>query len=187
MDAKAITIIMLINTEDRFKKFIVNYPPPKGSRPSGSFARFLINRVIDFENICSEFEIRLDLRSNSGLCFCPFHDNHNTPAAKLYKDETGDTLYCFSENKLYRPYDLIDNAIINIDSDILYEAIWNKLNEEIKNKLTSIYENMIYNQEQNNNYDNYYGELLKPLNGYKKNKISYSEYKTRLLEIIKSH
>ena len=48
------------------------------------------------ENICSEFDIRLNVRSNSGLCFCPFHDNHNTPAAKIYKDDAGDSLYCFS-------------------------------------------------------------------------------------------
>ena len=158
---------MLINTEDRFK-------------------RFLINKVIDFENICSEFDIRLNIRSNSGLCFCPFHDNHNTPAAKIYKDDAGDSLYCFSENKIYRPYDLIKNSIINIDADILYEAIWNKLSEEVKAKLTSAYENITFNIEQKNEYDNYYTNLLKPLSDYKKNKIDYSEYKTRLLQILKT-
>lgn len=41
-------------------------------------------------------------------CFCPFHDNTNTPAAALYSNNDGDSLYCFSERKVYRASDVIE-------------------------------------------------------------------------------
>lgn len=39
-----------------------------------------------------------------GKCFCPFHNNRNTPAAKIYDNR----LKCFGEcNRLFGPYDFL--------------------------------------------------------------------------------
>lgn len=39
-----------------------------------------------------------------GKCFCPFHHNVNTPAAKIY----GNALKCFGQcNRLFTPYDFL--------------------------------------------------------------------------------
>lgn len=40
-----------------------------------------------------------------GKCFCPFHHNVNTPAAKYYKDSN--SLYCYSCKCSYSVYDLL--------------------------------------------------------------------------------
>lgn len=50
----------------------------------------------EYEDI---FEKRLPL----GKMFCPFHDNHNTPAAKRY----GNFIKCFSCGRTYGVYDLL--------------------------------------------------------------------------------
>lgn len=40
-----------------------------------------------------------------GKCFCPFHDNTDSPAAKVYEDR----LVCFGScQRSYRAYDLIN-------------------------------------------------------------------------------
>jgi len=41
-------------------------------------------------------------------CFCPFHDNTNTPAAVIYDDVEGDNLWCYSEHKMYRATDVLN-------------------------------------------------------------------------------
>lgn len=38
-----------------------------------------------------------------GKIFCPFHDNKNTPAAKIY----GNIIRCFSCNRSFGPFDLL--------------------------------------------------------------------------------
>lgn len=43
-----------------------------------------------------------------GKCFCPFHDNTHTPAAKLYRDPSGyEVLHCFAEQRNYGTYALL--------------------------------------------------------------------------------
>jgi hypothetical protein len=61
-------------------------------------------------------------------CFCPFHDNENTPAASIYDNDGVETLYCFSEQKLYTSADAIE---ILLKKDI-YEVgrrLWERMNE----------------------------------------------------------
>ena len=37
--------------------------------------------------------------SQFGNVYCPFHDNTDTPAAKIYESSRGDSLYCFAERE----------------------------------------------------------------------------------------
>lgn len=61
-------------------------------------------------------------------CFCPFHDNTNTPAAVIYNNDGKETLYCFSEQKLYTPSDLV-KTVLNKDVYQLGSAIWQQMSE----------------------------------------------------------
>lgn len=67
-------------------------------------------------------ELGVDIPPN-GKCFCPFHYNVNTPAAKVYTSEdsgNGGRLYCYSERRSYTTFDVIkklgysDTAIHNM-------------------------------------------------------------------------
>lgn len=141
------------------------------------FQKFVINECLDFKKVCNNYNINLKC-SKSGVCFCPFHYNKNTPSAKVYS--TG--LYCFSENKHFfisdlLEYELIDDTILNV-----FNNIWNLLNNEMRDNIIKKYEN----------YSN--GSLYKSINScylplldYKRNKINYDEYCKRLLNILKNN
>lgn len=61
-------------------------------------------------------------------CFCPFHDNTNTPAAALYSGDNGDSLFCFAERKVYTPADVIEK-LYKKDVYSVGENLFNKLNK----------------------------------------------------------
>lgn len=61
-------------------------------------------------------------------CFCPFHENHNTPAASIYDDEKGETLYCFSERKLYTVVDVFEK-LMSYDVHDLGNRLWQSMSE----------------------------------------------------------
>jgi len=56
-------------------------------------------------------------------CFCPFHENHNTPSAAIYDDDKGQTLYCFSERKLYTVVDVFKD-LMHYDVYELGSRLW---------------------------------------------------------------
>ena len=82
---------------------------------------------------------RVRFERGSGGCniFCPqsFHDNTDTPAAKLFRDEDGDRIWCFAENKMYRPYDVFRLKLIKTSARQVYDRIWNQLDESQRNAL----------------------------------------------------
>lgn len=113
-------------------------------------------------------------------CFCPFHDNTNTPAASIYKDEDGsETLYCFSERKLYRPSDAIEK-LLSYDVYELGSYIWNKMSEEEQN-LWLVEHNVLESYgdlfNSNNKKDGESNDLFDLLSyNYRINKITFSEF-----------
>lgn len=64
-------------------------------------------------------------------CYCPFHDNENTPAASIYEDEKRKTLYCFSERKLYDSSDVLE-ILLKRDVFSVAERIWSTMTEADK-------------------------------------------------------
>lgn len=62
-------------------------------------------------------------------CFCPFHDNHNTPAASIYNDEKGQTLYCFTERRLYTVVDVF-KELMHYDVYELGLGLWQTMSPE---------------------------------------------------------
>ncbi len=60
-----------------------------------------INNNCDFRD---EYQRIFGKQLGYAKVFCPFHSNHNTPAAKVY----GNTLKCFGVcNRVYTVYDLL--------------------------------------------------------------------------------
>ena len=96
-------------------------------RISQELLRVLVNEKVSFVNTLSKLnpESRYDIGRPT---FCPFHDNENTPAAVIYDDEKGETLWCFSEQKLYYPADLV-SKILQQDSYAIGLQIWNTLDD----------------------------------------------------------
>lgn len=66
----------------------------------------------------------------------PFHDNTNSPAAKIFHDKNGDTLWCFAEQKRYYPSDVLKRKMIKGKSvSSIFSKLWGKLNDSVQNKL----------------------------------------------------
>ena len=69
-------------------------------------------------------------------CFCPFHDNENTPAASIYDNDGVESMWCFSEKKLYTSADVIEK-LLNKDVFEVSERIWNSMSEVDRNSWLS--------------------------------------------------
>lgn len=107
---------------------------------SKEFMQQVIDRLIPFEDLLqskySLIQSGLGV-TGSGSCFCPFHENTDTRAAKLYQDDDGERIFCFAENKMYRPHDLIARGLVEIDQTALFTLIWKSLNVEDRDDIIS--------------------------------------------------
>lgn len=112
------------------------------------FPQRMINRVIDY--YCtfsyllkySDYSQYKSLEKYSGTIFCPFHDNLETPAARIYpkRDEQEcEQIYCFSENKLYKPHDCCRDysRLIKYNTNTVFSVIWSHLSESEKARFTN--------------------------------------------------
>lgn len=70
--------------------------------------REVINKNFTFSDLSPRFK---NVDSSTGNIFCPFHENHETPAAKMYWNEYRDRweLHCFGEcHRNFTAYDYVD-------------------------------------------------------------------------------
>lgn len=123
-------------------------------------------RVIDY--FCT-FEYLLSYNNEefpnyTTTCFCPFHENTNTKAAKYFNEEHNDHIFCFAENKLYKPHHLLTKGIVNFTPEHVFSAIWNNLSQSEKE---------IFSDDVN--YKNITVDFSPLYNNYKKCKLDYFE------------
>lgn len=98
------------------------------------FKCYVINRLMPFPNILKASGF--DGYDYNGKCYCVFHANENTPAAKLFHDNDGDRMFCFSEHKMYYPVDMLKKRICTrVTIDTLAERLWNQLSEDAQRNL----------------------------------------------------
>lgn len=117
-------------------------------------------------------------------CFCPFHDNTNTPAAVIYNDPDGDRLWCYAEQKMYKPSDVLSK---------LYKQDIYELGSNLFSRMTES-ERAEYTKEQD--YSKMFEddsaemkeskELMLARYAYKESKIKLSEYLEKVLAEINS-
>lgn len=115
--------------------------------------------------------IGADFPSETRSCFCPFHDNSRSPAAKFYKEDHNEHIYCFAEGKQYKPHHLLTMEIVPFSVSHVFSAIWSNLSDSEKNIFS---EDLKYNTVS--------VDFSRHYNDYKKCKISYFE----LLSIIRN-
>ena len=68
----------------------------------------IINRNFTFSDLSPKFK---DIDSSSGNIFCPFHENHETPAAKMYWDDEKELwiIHCFGEcHRNFTAFDYVE-------------------------------------------------------------------------------
>lgn len=94
---------------------------------------YIIVHYIDTRKLLKK--LGLDVRANNSM-FCPFHDNENTPAAHLYKEEDGSyRIYCYSEDRLFSNVDLYKTYLPDINLNDLAQLLFNNLSEVEKERL----------------------------------------------------
>ena len=77
-------------------------------RRSRKSIRTVLNRNFTFADLSPRFE---NVDSSTGNIFCPFHENHSTPAAKMYWNEEEGLwiIHCFGEcHRNFTAYDYVD-------------------------------------------------------------------------------
>lgn len=113
----------------------------------------------------------IDFPDRTASCFCPFHDNTQTKAAKLFCEEHNEHLFCFAENRVYRPHHLLTHHIVPFTINHVFSSIWEKLSDEEK----SIFSDYTREYNLEKDFSSYYKD-------YKKGKLKYFE----LLEVLRN-
>jgi hypothetical protein len=104
----------------------------------------------------------IDFPNETSMCFCPFHENVNTKAAKLFVEDHNEHIYCFAEAKQYKPHHLLTTGIVPFSVSHVFSAIWNNLSDNER----SIFNNFTYDVKLSIDFSQYY-------NNYKKCKLDY--------------
>lgn len=113
----------------------------------------VIDHFCSFSYLLSYNGIEFPDRTTS--CFCPFHDNVNTKAAKLFCEEHNEHIYCFAEGKQYRPHHLLTRGIVNFTVNHVFSAIWQNLSDDEKNIFSSDLHYHIIKPDFNKHYADY--------------------------------
>ena len=99
------------------------------------FKRFVIDYYGDLPKILENLDI---IVQRNGLMMCPMHDNYNTPAAKLFKDQTGWHFYCFNEQRQFGTYDVYQQ-IYNLNMDFVFQQLWSQLSKFEQSQMFDIF------------------------------------------------
>lgn len=106
------------------------------------FQAYVINKKIPFPIMLEK--AGYEDYSYDGKCYCPFHDNYESPAGKIYHDKEGDTLWCFSEQKRYYPADVLRKNLMKGKSVAsIFSNLWGKLSEDTRQALYDNYDKPI--------------------------------------------
>ena len=115
--------------------------------------------------------VGIEFPRESSTCFCPFHENTRTKAAKFFKEDHNEHIFCFAENKQYKPHHLLTRGIVDFSVNHVFSAIWSNLSDEEKN----IFSDDLKYHQVGIDFSQYY-------NSYKKCKLNYFD----LLSILRN-
>ena len=114
--------------------------------------------------------VGIEFPNTSCTCYCPFHENVHTKAAKFFAEEHDEHIFCFAENKLYKPHHLLTTGIVPFTVQHVFSAIWNKLSNDERLIFSS---DLKYNRV-SVDFSHYYSD-------YKKCKLSYFDLLNTLI------
>lgn len=139
------------------------------------FVDYVINRFLPFKIIYRMIGIDYKDRGNN---YCIFHDNSNTPSARVYHNDTGDSLYCYSENRAYKPSHAFRKGIVEhrIES-IAYNILKQFDDIQIKALLDDFGEGLDIKPT-------FTEEQLRVLEEFKKGNKNVNEFRKDLIKIL---
>ena len=121
--------------------------------------------------------------SPSRQCFCPFHDNTDTPSAAYYNNDGDESLYCFSERKTYKAADAVEK-LLNLSIEQIGQKLFDRLSPQERDRILE--ELNETNQFRNvfSRYDDYGLEKFEETSElFKKNKASFEDLIEAYLEL----
>ena len=138
------------------------------------FKKFVIDYYGDLPKILENLDIVVQ---RNGLMMCPMHDNYNTPAAKLFKDQTGWHFYCFNEQRQFGTYDVYQQ-IYNLNMDFVFQQLWSQLSKFEQSQMFDIF----------GEYDdNAPLENIQTYEKFKYGQINYQQLKNELCQQISNN
>lgn len=141
------------------------------------FMCYVIDRVIPFPVILER--AGYEGYDYQGNVYCPFHDNTDTPAAKLFKDDDGDKIYCFGEcRRLYNPSDVITKGLLKIKLTKVFNNVWKQLSEQKKANLREEY------GKPKDYLTEGFKRKVKEMEKFKRGEIDYKRYLELVLEAM---
>ena len=99
------------------------------------FKIFVINYYGDLPKILEGLDIKIQ---HNGLFLCPMHDNYNTPAAKIFKDQTGWHFFCCNEQKQFGSYD-VWKEVYGYNMDMVFNQLWSQLSKSEQSQMYDIF------------------------------------------------
>lgn len=140
------------------------------------FVRYVIDRCT---KVHQYYEMLEEPWSYDHNVYCVFHDNHDTPSARLYQNADGTTtMWCFSEQKMYRPSDFIVKELVNFRLESIFYKIWKQLDRASQERLMTDYGDSLDFIPQK------FKDALPKLEEFKTQKISLSEFRKNLIIAI---
>jgi hypothetical protein len=143
-----------------------------------------INTFFKDSNMNMEAMLRdlgYETRGDSNM-YCPFHDDESggKPSAKYHSDS--DTVYCFSESKLYTSFHVIKD-LMGKNPDVIFRKIWRELSEGVRVTLLAKYgENATLEIQEN--IPSVWKDLSLVLSQFKLQKVSFPQHKIALSKIL---
>lgn len=139
------------------------------------FVNYVIDRFLPYKVIYKMLDMDYNDRGNN---FCIYHDNSNTPSARIYHNDRGDSLYCYSEGKSYKPSQAFRRGIIGhrIES-IAYNILIQFTDDQINALVDEFGEGLdikpIFSEDE-----------LSQLGKFKSNEINVQEFNKTLINIL---
>lgn len=136
----------------------------------------VLNRYFNLRSLLENQGISV----SEGTMYCPFHEDELTgkPSAKYHSED--DTLFCFSEHKVYTAYHAI-KLLYHQDTVRVFKKVWNRLPKSEKKEILSDMDEKAYPVKFNSNF-----EILKEkvLYRFRDGKVSFKQYKIGLLKTL---
>ena len=137
------------------------------------FIKYVINKYLPIHKLYDMLEKDWSYDRN---VYCIFHDNTDTPSARLYKESN--SLYCFSEQRVYRPTDFIEKELINARLESVFYKLWRQLDDATQQDLLANFNTTTDYKSQE------FIDALPQLEKFKTNEIDISTLRQLLLKIL---
>lgn len=145
-----------------------------------------INPLVKLDVINDNYSLEKMLRNygcyrDGSTMYCPFHDDDVTgkPSAKFHHDT--DTLYCFSENKVYTAYHAL-KILYGQNVNTIFNRIWKTLTKEERLYYIGKYDEGNSAVVVSDSDWEYYDKNI--LSRFKNGSVSFIQYKNALYHVL---